>query len=171
MNNECLFKDADFVGKAFVHNISEGGVLLGDLKQVPSGEQFTVFLEIPQLPDFTKLSTGELMLMGGESFTKEIVGTIVETRRNQQIDETGLFQIGCEFVDIRREAQEKICDYVRNFSVNTVFSLTLFEQGTHRTEVKSLIRQCSTLLNYEKDLSMAKIRRRLLHDYQSLESL
>ena len=61
MNNECLFKDADFVGKAFVHNISEGGVLLGDLKQVPSGEQFTVFLEIPQLPDFTKLSTGDII--------------------------------------------------------------------------------------------------------------
>ena len=92
-------------------------------------------------------------------------------RRSQTDTETGMSQVGCEFVDIRREAQEKIIDYVRNFSVNTVFSLTLFEQGTHRTEVKELIRQCSNLLNYGRDLSMAKIREQLLHDYQSLESL
>ena len=171
MNNECLYKDSGFVGKAFVHNISEGGVLIGNLIEAPKSDQFTIFLEIPQLPDFTRMSTGELMLIGAESFDREIVGTIVEMRRSQTNEETGLFQAGCEFVDIRKEAQEKISDYVRNFSVNTVFSLTLFEQGTHRAEVKDLIRQCSNLLNYGRDLSMAKIREQLLHDYQSLESL
>ena len=171
MNTECLYKDSEFIGKALVYNISEGGVLLGELVNTPDSEQFTIFIEIPKLPDFTKMSTSELMLVGPESFSRDIVGTIVENRRSHKNDETGLFQIGCEFVDIRREAQEKISDYVRNFSVNTVFALTLFEQGTHRPEVKSLIRQCSTLLNYGKGLSMAKIREQLLHDYQSLESL
>jgi hypothetical protein len=171
MNNECLYKDQDFMSRAYVYNISEGGILLGKLESLPSGEQFTIFLEVPQLPDFTKLSTNELMMTGSESLEREVVGTIVETRRSQKKEDSGLYELGCEFVDIRREAQEKISEYVRNFSVNTVFSLTLFEQGTHREEVKSLIRQCSKLLSYEKNLSMAKIREQLLHDYQSLESL
>ena len=92
-------------------------------------------------------------------------------RRSQQLAKLDSIKLVVNLWTSRREAQEKISDYVRNFSVNTVFALTLFEQGTHRSEVKSLIRQCSTLLSYEKDVSMAKIRERLLHDYQSLESL
>jgi hypothetical protein len=171
MNNECLLKVEDQISKGFVLNISEGGLLISEVESLPQEDQFTVFIEIPLLPDFTKLSTSELMLIGKESFEREIVGTIVEVRRNQQKEDTKLYEIGCEFVDIRREAQERISDYVRNFSVNTVFSLTLFEQGTHREEVKNLIRQCAGLLNYEPGMSMAKIREKLLHDYQSLESL
>lgn len=171
MNNECLYKDSDTISSAHVYNISEGGCLLGRIQNEPSSEQFTTFLDIPCIPDFTKLSVNEIMMTGVESFSREVIGTVVETRRSKIDQLTGLYEIGCEFVDIRRESQEKINDYVRNFSVNTVFSLTLFEQGTHRDEVKNLIRQCSTLLNYEKGLSMAKIREQLLHDYQSLESL
>ena len=95
----------------------------------------------------------------------------MEVRREFYSEESNIKNLGCEFIDIRREAQELIKDYVRTFGVDIVYTLTLFEQGTHKEEVSSLIRKCVELLGYDRAMSMAKIRENLLHDYQSLESL
>ena len=171
LNNECLIKVGKELLKGEVSNISEGGLLLKEFQVLPHDKQFSVFMEIPALPDFTKISTNELLDLGRGSFEFDIVGTIVEVKRSKLNESSNTYEFGCEFADIRREAQEKINEYVRNFGVNIVFSLTLFEQGTHRSEVKVLIKKCVELLNYSNGMSMAKIREQLLHDYQSLESL
>ena len=171
LNSECLIKVGRSLQSGLASNISEGGLLLQEFEILPEEKQFSVFMEVPSLPDFTKVTTSELLNLGKETFEHDVIGTIVEVRRSRLNEESRTYEFGCEFADIRREAQEKISEYVRNFGVNIVFSLTLFEQGTHREEVKVLIRKCVELLNYPADMSMAKIRERLLHDYQSLESL
>ena len=156
LNSECLIKAGKNLHSGLASNISEGGLLLKGFKLQPDESQFSVFMELPSLPDFTKVTTNELLNLGRETFEYDVIGTIVEVRRSKLDEESSSYEFGCEFADIRREAQEKICEYVRNFGVNIVFSLTLFEQGTHREEVKVLIRKCVELLNYPMDMSMAK---------------
>ena len=171
INSDCLYKLDKDIFKARSLNISEGGVFLSEVKEDVPNKQLTVFLSLPKIPNFTTLSTNELLLTGKDSMESSIIGTIVEVRRETFCEEGLSKNLGCEFVDIRREAQEFIKDYVRTFGVDIVYTLTLFEQGTHKEEVSNLIRKCIELLGYDRSMSMAKIRESLLHDYQSLESL
>ena len=178
--NKCIFIDEGTCFKGRVWNISEGGILLGGVGIFPTSKQFSVFFDLPLLPDFSLLSTSEIFSLSSESFDHSVYGAQVEVRRSFEHNferlETGEDSslnknTGCEFVHLSNEAQRAIKKYVANFSVNIVYVLSLFEQGYHRKEVSDLIRKSISLLNYDENLKLSQSRQIVLHDYQSLESL
>ena len=154
--------------------------MLGGLGFYPASDEFSVFFDLPVLPDFSQLSTSEIFSLSKENFVHSIYGAQVAQRRSFEEGFERLMpqenlklnkNVGCEFVHLSNDAQRLIKEYVANFSVNIVYVLSLFEQGYHRKEVSDLIRKSISLLNYDENLKLSQSRQIVLHDYQSLESL
>jgi len=172
--NECLFIDEGTFFKGTILNISEGGGLLSDLNFYPDSKQFSLFFDLPILPDFSTLPASEIFSLDKNNFEHQIYGTLVESRRNFEAkldDGKRIKKMGAEFIDPSKDVQEGIKKYVSTFSINIIYVLSLFEQGHHRKAVSDLIRKVISLLNYDGSLKLSVSRQIVLHDYQSLESL
>ena len=165
-----IYKGGDGVQKAIMENISEGGALISQVSSVPAEKNFDIFLDIPDLPNFSNLPIADVLSLGAENFRHHIFHAELEVRREFNRGETEIC-LGCEFLKIDEEANKLIKTYVSNYASNIVFTLSLFEQGVHRQEIKNLIEKTVHLLNYPKVEKMSELRQKLLHDYQSLESL
>ncbi|MAW07596.1 MAG: hypothetical protein CME61_04865 [Halobacteriovoraceae bacterium] len=172
LNNECLIKVDQHILKVNALNISEGGALLSELPNLEDRATITAFFEVPRLPSFSLMTTNDLFNLDRDKNFAEVQGVVLELKRKVLPNsQSGVVSGGFEFVDLRRESQEKIKEYVSAFGANIVFTLSLFEQGVQKIEVKELIRKCVHALGYPDKMSLGKIRETLLHDYQSLESL
>ena len=175
LRNEVVVIDSDGSNcLASVGNISEGGIFIHGVQFSPQDNSFSLFFELPIIPDMTKFSRKELLNFDQGSFEYKVIGALAESRRvTESIDSNNhqAFSVGCEFVDLRAESQEEIKRYVSQYSVNIVYVLSLFEQGTNKDEIKKLIKKCLSLLGYDVSISLNSLREKLLHDYQSLESL
>ena len=171
LHTNFLYKDARGVRKGVVENISEGGVYLTGLDQLPPNQIFDVFFDLPELVDFSGLPMSEILSLGKESFKHHVFHAELEVKRTAEKKSASFHSIGCEFFKIDGEKQRLIKNYVSNYATNIIFTLSLFEQGVHRKEVKELIMKSVDLLNYPRIEKAADLRQKLLHDYQSLESL
>lgn len=170
LHTNFLYKDKNGVQKGIVENISEGGVYLTDLRSSPPNEVFDVYFDLPELVNFSSLPISEILSLGKESFKHHVFHAELEVKRLAE-KASQVNAIGCEFFKIDSEQQLLIKNYVANYASNIIFTLSLFEQGVHRKDVKDLVMKSISLLNYPKIEKLSDLRQKLLHDYQSLESL
>ncbi|MCO4793186.1 MAG: PilZ domain-containing protein [Bacteriovoracaceae bacterium] len=171
---EFLFEDDSHVLKARVNNISEGGVLLEALPHVPEINLMPLMLEIPEYPSFSNLGREKLLsvnLYGIESKILRVRAKMVRTfEAKSAVDLIFVPKIGCRFVTPSDEFTETIKNYVSTFSKNMIFLLNLFESSSSKTQI-DIIRHVSSFLGYQSDEKISILRQKVLHDYQSLESV
>lgn len=170
LHTNFLFKNENQVCKGVVLNISEGGLLLSGLSKPMTVDCLEIFFDLPQIVKFSNLPITDILSLGAENFKHFIYKAELEIRRQFQNPDSH-YNLGCEFLKLDDEARIRIKDFVSNYASNIVFTLSLFEQGVHRQDVKDLIRKSVSLLNYPQIEKLPELRQKLLHDYQSLESL
>lgn len=165
-----------YVAEGHVHrartvNISEGGVLLESLPIVPEIKALPLMIPLVQFPSFSSLSHEHLKQMKVEHFDRKVIRTKARLVRSFEghsaVDKVFMQKIGCEFVSRTQEVQSDISDYVRMSARNIVFLLGLFEKSAQ----VEITRNVAGLLGYDSQQKLALLRQKVLHDYQSLESL
>lgn len=174
LSNEFLFEYEGDALKGRVKNISEGGILIHELQRVPEINRFPMMLEIPILPDFNKFSNdGFLKLKSLNDFPSNILrmrGRIVRSFKGQsEIQKVFVDNIGCEFFDPDQENIRLIREYVSQYARNIIFLLNQFENNSGKNA--DFVRKIATLLGYTQIERLPLLRQKVLHDYQSLESL
>lgn len=168
---DVLFVADGHVHKARTVNISEGGVLLESLPIVPEINAMPLMLPLVQFPSFSRMSHEFLKSMKIEQFERGVIRSKARLVRSFEghstVDKIFVPKIGCEFVTSKNDTQKIIADYVAMSAKNIVFLLGLFE----RSASVELTRNVAKVLGYDSDQKMILLRQKILHDYQSLESL
>lgn len=171
-----LTSDVLYVSDGHVHkgrsvNISEGGVLLENLPHVPEINAMPLMMALPQLPSFSQLSPDYLKTMEITHFDRKIIRSKARLVRSFEghsvVEKVFVQKIGCEFVLPSEEVQKDIADYVQMSAKNIVYLLGLFQKSS-QVEV---LRNVAKILGYDDQEKLPLLRQKVLHDYQSLESL
>lgn len=171
-----LSSDVLYVAEGHVHmgrsvNISEGGVLLESLPHIPEINAMPLMLALPKFPAFSQLSPDYLKTMEIAHFERLVLRSkarLIRTFEGQSaVEKIFVQKIGCEFVYPRDEVKQAIADYVHMSARNIIFLLGLFQKSS-QVEV---LRNVAKVLGYDSDEKMPLLRQKVLHDYQSLESL
>jgi hypothetical protein len=170
-----LFENEGYVFKAQTLNISEGGVLLSDLPIVPEINAIPLMLSIPKFPELSSLSHDVIKNLKIDDLDKDIFrmkARLVRTFEGKSaVDKIFVTQIGCEFVKPSETNIKLISNYVSTFAKNIIYLLNLFESMNKNPKNIELIRVVADLLGYDSNEKIAMLRLKVLHDYQSLESL
>lgn len=173
--SDVLYEDDFHVLKAKSLNISEGGVLIEQLPHVPEINLMPLMLAIVQTPQFSGMTRERLMAIRKEDLDRipiRLKCRIVRSFEAQsQVDMIFTSFIGCQFVSLPDNTQELIAKYVEVFAKNVVYLLGLFEGNVRGSENVHLIRHLADLLGYPADQKISILRQKVLHSYQSLESL
>jgi len=171
----CLYVDGEHVFKARVLNISEGGILLSELPHIPEINSLPFAIDLPQFPRLQGMSLEQLKVLNVDEFPRIVLktkGRMVRSFENQTaVDRVFINYIGCEFYNPSTEFKMAVFQYVETFARNTVFLLSLFESLGNRTEQLEMLRTVAHLLGYDRRMKIPLLRAKVLHDYQSLESL
>jgi len=171
----CLYVDGEHVFKARVLNISEGGILLSEFPHIPEINSLPLAIDLLQFPRLQGLTLDQLKHLNPEEFPRSILKTkarMVRTFEGQSpVDRIFVNFIGCEFFNPTSEFKMAVFQYVETFARNTVYLLSLFESLGNRTEQLELLRTVAHLLGYDRRMKIPLLRAKVLHDYQSLESL
>lgn len=175
LKSVCLYVDGEHVFKARVLNISEGGILLSDLPHIPEINSLPVAIDLLQFPRLNTYTLDQLKVFSIEELPRKILKTkarLVRTFEGQSnVDRVFVNFIGCEFYNPSLEIQREIAQYVETFAKNTVYLLSLFESLNNRAEQLELLRSVAHILGYDRRMKVPLLRAKVLHDYQSLESL
>ena len=171
LKTRILYEDDGYVFKAQTQNISEGGILLGQLPHVPEINLLPLMIDIPIYPDFqtvdmNKVGDIERLERNIVRVRAKIVRTFEEKSPAEQIF---IPFIGCQFVRPDMVVIASIQKYVERFARNIVFLLKLFDSAA--SSKKDKIRFFANFLGYQGELHLAEIRQKILHDYRSLENL
>jgi hypothetical protein len=175
LKSVCLYVDGEHVFKARVLNISEGGILLSELPHIPEINSLPFAIDLPQFPRLQGMSLEQLKILNNEDFPRRILktkGRMVRSFENQSaVDRVFINYIGCEFYNPSSEYKMAVFQYVETFAKNTVYLLSLFESLGSRTEQLEILRAVAHILGYDRRMKVPLLRAKVLHDYQSLESL
>ncbi len=175
LKSQALYVDGEHVFKARILNVSEGGVLLSELPHIPEINSLPIALNIIHYPRFSGMNLDELKQLSPDDFTRTILKTkvrMVRSFENQSnVDRVFINFIGCEFYNPDPEFKLVIFQYVETFAKNTVYLLSLFESLGNRAEQLETLRTVAHLLGYDRRMKIPLLRAKVLHDYQSLESL
>ena len=172
LKTTVLFQDDEYVLKARLLNISEGGVLLENLPHIPEVPAIPLVLDLPRIPDLLTLPASQLLHLKLEDLPRDIIRIKCRLVRKfegeSEIDALFVTKVGCEFVKADEEERSKVREYVARFTKNIVFLLNQFESSSKNLDV---LRKTAEILGYGGDEKIAFLRQKVLHDYQSLESL
>ncbi len=175
LKSTTLYVDGEHVFKARVLNISEGGILLSDLPHIPEVNSLPIAIALFQFPRLQTMTIDELKVLNTDEFPRTILKTKARMVRSfegqSNVDKVFVNFIGCEFYNPTTEFKMAVFQYVETFAKNTVYLLSLFESLGNRTEQLELLRTVAHLLGYDRRMKIPLLRAKVLHDYQSLESL
>lgn len=175
LRSTCLYVDGEHVFKARTLNVSEGGVLLSELPHMPDINAFPMMLSMPIYPKLSIMSYDELKGIEIENLPRKILkvkSRLVRSYEGQtNVDKVFINYIGCEFYFTSPEFENYITEYVETFAKNTVYLLSLFESLSKRSEQLETLRLVAHILGYDRRMKIPLLRAKVLHDYQSLESV
>ncbi len=175
LKSVCLYVDGEHVFRSRVLNISEGGILLSDLPHIPEINSLPLAIDLLQFPRLQNLSLDELKLLKTSEFPRTIIKTKAAMVRTYEghsnVDKIFINYIGCKFYNPDVDFKVEVFKYVETFAKNTIYLLSLFESLSNRTEQLELLRTVANLLGYDRRMKIPLLRAKVLHDYQSLESL
>jgi hypothetical protein len=170
-----LFEDEGYVHKANTLNISEGGLLFDMLPHFPAESDVSIMLPIPQFPLFKNFSVGRLKDFSQEIFQKKIIrvqGHMVRREgTTKNVDDVFMSRIGLKFSVIEPQAQKIVSDYVNTFVSNIVFLQALLDNVNSDDVALMKTRVLGSILGYEEDMKISIMRKRVTHDYRSLQWL
>lgn len=163
----CSYDEKVCLGRTL--NVSEGGLLLTDLDSIPGSNSLYFMIDLPSYPKFSEFGKEEVLNLDWNSFERDVLRMNAKIMRS--FDYEGEKLHGCSFSSISEGGVRAIKTYVKSFSENIVYLLELFE-SLGRGELKlSVLRKLAFLLGYNSDEKIFLMRKRVLHDYQSLEKL
>ncbi len=175
LNSILLYEDDGHVFKAGTLNISEGGVLLENLPRIPEINAMPLMINLLFLPELSRQRMDQLLSKTSSDYERVIIRAKAKMVRSfdvqDEVDQIFITRIGCEFVKLPQDSLEIIKQYVARFAKNTIYLLSLFENHGNRHEQIYFLRHVAGLLGYQSQLPLTRLRQKVLHDYQSLESL
>ena len=175
LKSQALYVDGEHVFKSKILNISEGGMLLSELPHIPEISSLPVAFNLIFYPRFQGMPFEDLKQLTVDDFERTIMKTKVRMARSfenqSNVDRVFINFIGCEFYNPAPEFKHAVSQYVESFTKNTVYLLSLFESLGNRTEQLEVLRTVAHLLGYDRRMKIPLLRAKVLHDYQSLESL
>ncbi len=173
MHDSVLYVSNDFVFRTKSFNISQGGILLEGLSNIPSVRGIPLMIPLKVFPDFSSMANSSVLSLKAEVFPVSIHR--VKARIVREMDElTDLGKvlmslIGCEFVNADAKFKVDIENYVQTYSKNLIYFLNLIQKGGNDPEQVEVIRKIAEVMGYDHTKSLTEIRFKALHDYQSLE--
>jgi len=175
LRSTCLYIDGDYVFKARTNNISEGGILLSEFPHIPEINALPLMLTLTEFPRFQTLSFDEIKKLSMEDFPKKVVRVKARLVRSfegeSNVDKIFKKFIGCEFYTSGEEFKMAVTTYVETYAKNIVYLLSLFESLGNKTEQLEALRTIAQFLGHDRKMKIPLLRAKVLHDYQSLESL
>ncbi len=175
LKSEVLYIDGENVFSAKTTNISEGGILLNSLPHVPEVNAIPLILVIPEYPKLSLMDTAQVRELKIGLLEHKVIKVKAKMVRNfdgkSAVEKILLKHIGCEFYPLSESNQKCVLDYVSTFAKNIVFLLSLFEANYQKKENLEFLKKVAEILGYDSKLSIPLLRQKVLHDYQSLESL
>jgi hypothetical protein len=167
-----LYQDDDYVLKARLINISEGGVLIENLPHIPEVPAIPLVLDLPHVPDLLSMPSNQILHIKTSELDRDIIRIKARIARQfeaeSEVDKLFVKKIGCEFVKADEDERDKIREYVARFTRNIVYLLNQFESSNKNL---SVLRKTAEILGYDGEERVSFLRQKVLHDYQSLESL
>jgi hypothetical protein len=171
----CLYVDGDYVFKARTNNISEGGILLSELPHIPDINALPLMIVLSEYPRFQTFSFDDLKKMNFDDFPQKVVKVKARLVRSfsgeSNVDQIFKKFIGCEFYASDDEFKNTVKNYVETYAKNIVYLLSLFESLGNKTEQLEALRTIAHFLGHDRWMKIPLLRAKVLHDYQSLESL
>ena len=172
---DALYILDEFVLKANLLNISEGGILVDNLPRVPEIAAIPLMFPLIDYPEFSQLHADILLALNIQQLEKRVIRTkarIVRSFEGQSdVDKIFITKIGCQFVVCSDEDRELISQYVSRYGKNLIYYLGLFEGRGQKSGNLDVLRKVADLLGYDSTMQIGMLRLKALHDYQSLESL
>ncbi len=173
LNTFVLYEAGNYVFKAKVYNISEGGLLLENLPCIPDVLLVPLMINLPGYFEFSKASEQELLETKAKGRDGKIFRARVKIVRSfekiNEIDKLFISNIGCQFIALGEGPKAEVSEYIQIFTKNIIYLLGLFESANNNSKKKKLIRQVASLLGYDGEMKFSYLRQKILHDYQSLE--
>lgn len=175
LKTSTLYLMEDYVLKAFMLNISEGGVLLDNLPSIPPVNAIPLMFPLIDYPELSLLHPEVLFGLEVTQMEKRIIRMKAKIVRSfegfSEVDKIFVTKIGCEFVNPGPLETQLISKYVSRYARNLIYFLGLFEGRGQKADKTELLRKTAGLLGYDSKMQIAQMRLKALHDYQSLESL
>ena len=174
--SDVLYEDGDYAFKAQTLNISEGEVLLTKLPHVPEIGSIPMMIGLPQFPYLSTMQVQKVLELDFEKLPRQMIRLRARMVRQMEnmtaVEKIFVTMIGLEFVSNSEETISIIKNYVECYAKNTIYLLTLFESRSSKGgDQLQLLRHASSLMGYDSTQKVALLRQKILHDYQSLESL
>lgn len=176
-----LYEDDSYVFKARTLNISEGGILIEQLPNLPVQSIISIMISLVDIPVLHNITWSEIKRISKKNFLPEMFfereiirarSKIVRSFKDKSsVDNVFIQKIGCSFIEMPLESRKRIRKYVSIFTKNIVFLLGLFESVNNKDSNIEIIRSLAHILGYRKDEKISILRQQVLHDYQSLDSL
>lgn len=170
-----IYADGETVSQAKTLNISEGGLLLGEIPAFPGRDEVPLLLPIPQIPIFRNFSLLKMQTFSKELFPKQVISLKARIVRREELsmDLDNLFRsrFGVEFVRVDSQDQKKIDQYVTSFATNLVYLQTLIDSVNNDEETRGKVRVLAGILGYGDLEKLAQLRSAVYQDYRSLQWL
>lgn len=168
-----LYSDGVHLFKGRATNISEGGMLIGELPSIPRTDVISLIISLPHIEPLKNLSLLQLKTFNPEIFRKNVFTVKAHMVRREELasDVSSIFgtRFGLEFIEIKEKHRKLIESYVANFSANLIYLQTLIDLYNYDEETKKRARALARILGYDQDEKIAKLRAQITHDYRSLQ--
>lgn len=165
-----LYSDDDFVFKAKLLNISEGGILVENFPHLPSRDHVPFLFDLPDVPELTSLHDDDIFTINKSDLKRDFVRVIAQAVRRvgdtTNVDDM-FIQVGCQFINLQDQDREKIHSYVEKFKSNLVFLINLMENRNDEIDDKRILK-IADLLGYGKIKSLMLLHKTLVTDSASL---
>jgi hypothetical protein len=169
--NWCLYDHESYGLKAKMLNISEGGMLVESLPAIPTSDVISFMVNLVEYPNFSMMNMKEILKISAQSLNPHLLrvkaSMVRKVEGSGSVDQLFVVKIGLKFVSLSPDDLSAIQTYVERYSRNLVYLLSLFESGVNRADKVLYIRHVAELLGYDNSGSIAVLRQRVLHDYQS----
>lgn len=169
----ALYSEEDYLLRGKVMDISHGGLLLGELSLLPKDRELEILFELPHYEDFSKTNWQHPQLGSYHVQTTIFRQRIQIVRHYQRGDAlTAIFEnIGAVWTSADASFLEEVDRYVGLYRKNLRYILSLFETSGKNKANDQLILFLSSLLGIKVEGSLAHLRTRLMHLYQSVSQL
>jgi hypothetical protein len=169
--SSVLYESEGHVHRAMAVNISQGGLLLENLPHVPDIQALPLMFPLPLFPLFSQLPADSIKNLRRDDLDVLVIRARARMVRSfegqSEVDRVFVQKIGCEFVVLSDEDREQVGQYVATFASNIVYLLSLFQRSSQLDQLRDI----AALLGYQREEKIPLLRQKILHDYQSLESL
>lgn len=175
LKETILFSDSEDVYQAKSLNISEGGMLLGELPAFPEVDEISLLISLPQLPMLKNFSLIKMQTFSKELFGAHVIRLKAELVRreelSQNLDNIFRSRFGLQFTKISAQGQKMIEEYVVTFSSNLIYLQMLIDSFNSDDETKVRTWTLASLLGYKDIQKISQLRSSVSHDYKSLQWL